>query len=220
MCAECLEGNVTAACTITDENSAQAIAMRKAIVGCGTPGCLHELKGEHIIHAVKEATAALYRKAQTIALEFAVENKLRPQLQEAMNDELKRLAALTAREREEIKHRNYIVEKVLTPRCQKGGCGAAFIDWTNCSKLHCRSCQGLFCAKCWDPIGHLTDPYIHVRKCVGAVYGDRAQIKVYWQQRAKGQVDGYLGKLNNPDLAAKIKGDIPKETDWFDGLQG
>ena len=219
MCAECLEGHVRVKCTIDNENSGQAIAMRKAIVECGAVGCSNELKGERITQIVTTPTASLYRKAQAIALEFAVENKLRPQMQEAMNVELKRLAALTAKEREEIKHRNHILENFLTPRCQKVGCGAAFIDWTDCSKLHCRSCQGLFCANCWEPIGHLSDPYLHVRECAGAVYGDRVQIKVHWQGRAKRQVDDYLRQNVNAEVAAKIRTCIPKEEEWFEGLK-
>jgi hypothetical protein len=219
-CSSCLEGWVQAQCTLSTSEGGvtiQEIARRKAIVGCPGTGCAGEIGEQSIIRATPRHARESYTDVKEKVVDFVVTSRLRPEIEKDLNAEIERLAQLSEVERQVIKHRRNIEENILTAKCQQPTCGQAFTDWDNCSKLHCNRCKSLFCAKCWKNIGDLPNPYTHVEQCLGQVYGDRLEIKKFWQGRAKGQIHDYLSKIGDSEVHRKVQEAIPPEP-YFDGL--
>lgn len=68
-----------------------------------------------------------------------------------------------------------IVEKILTLRCPKPGCGKAFLDFDGCFALSCSLCSIQFCAWCVDHYG--VEIHHHVATC------DKASKRGYFHSR-------------------------------------
>jgi hypothetical protein len=65
-------------------------------------------------------------------------------------------------EREAQTLRLEVVSKILTLRCPKPTCGAAFLDFTGCLALTCHHCHVNFCAWCLREPGAGEEIHHHV----------------------------------------------------------
>ena len=62
-----------------------------------------------------------------------------------------------------LSHRLHIIENILTLKCPRDACKAAFIDFDGCFALTCSRCRCGFCAYCLQDCG--TDAHQHVANC-------------------------------------------------------
>ena len=65
---------------------------------------------------------------------------------------IEQLAVEELRVRETVRH---IQERILTLKCPRAGCEAAFVDFNGCFALTCHRCHCGFCAYCLQDCGQL-----------------------------------------------------------------
>ena len=91
--------------------------------------------------------------------------ELKVQLEAAMKQ------ASNHRQAAVLRHRMHIVEYILTLKCPRDTCKAAFIDFYGCFALTCSRCRCGFCAYCLQDCG--TDAHQHVANCAYNTAGGR-----------------------------------------------
>ena len=121
---------------------------------------------QEIVPHVDESTFAAYLKAR----ERAHEAKLSRQHEAQMRAYKQRVEKVL---RDSITApRNHIIEDILTLRCPRPDCRAAFVDFDGCLALVCHACKCGFCGVCMADCG--ADAHDHVRQCAYANTGGRA----------------------------------------------
>ena len=116
----------------------------------------------------RHANAAFkeYLDAKSKLIESALVKDNDQRIKEAVEEENRRLAAMSEAERQLRKHRLHIVERILNCACPS--CGQAYLDFTvgECFAMKCKrpGCNRQFCGYC---IGEgWGDAHDHVARCI------------------------------------------------------
>lgn len=110
---------------------------------------------------------------------------------------IEQLAVEELRVRETVRH---IQERILTLKCPRAGCEAAFVDFNGCFALTCHRCHCGFCAYCLQDCGR--DAHPHVPQCPHNiapgrdVYGNPELFERAQRQRRQRMVAEYLATVD------------------------
>ncbi|GMH87984.1 hypothetical protein TrST_g12273 [Triparma strigata] len=182
-CRECFDGHVKEIAT-RPERLARGI-----VVTCPLPKCSSKpFSLQDIANLTSPEVFKMYKSAEDEEKEKKVGNTIRQEERERLEEEEKRRAAMDAEEKKVHDARVEITEEILTLKCPRADCRAAFVDFEGCLALKCSSCNCGFCACCLEDCG--TDAHSHVASCKACVdagthgryYGEegafeRAQLK-------------------------------------------
>ena len=95
--------------------------------------------------------------------EQQLSTELEARKQQEVAAELQRLLAMGEEQRRVEAARRHIVDEILTLKCPRAGCRAAFLDFNGCFALTCGRCGCGFCAWCLADCGD--DAHTHVAGC-------------------------------------------------------
>lgn len=118
-------------------------------------------------HLNGEAFSAYLRARENVQVGEAMQEQEKlhvKQMQELQAQlEAAQKQASSHRQSAVLRHRLHIVENILTLKCPRDACKAAFIDFDGCFALTCSRCRCGFCAYCLQDCG--TDAHQHVANC-------------------------------------------------------
>ena len=115
---------------------------------------------------------------------------------------------MSAEQRQVEEMRRHIVDELLTLKCPRDGCHAAFVDFTGCFALKCHRCSCGFCAYCLKDCG--TDAHQHVLSCAnstnrGSYGGSQASFDLIQRQRRQESVRAYIGAVGDERVRARLR---------------
>ena len=172
-------------------------------LGCETSTALSE---EDMFRHAPDAFQA-YLKGQRKLLEFQLTTDIRKEEQERLQAERLRLERLSEVEREVHRHRDHIVDNLMTLKCPRANCGQAFVDFNGCFALTCGRCGCGFCAWCLADCGR--DAHAHVADCElgrgrGGVFAPEATFVEAQRDRRLRLVREYLHGIKDRGIRATI----------------
>jgi len=150
---------------------------------------------------------AAYQAAQVKVMEKQLIEKIRREERERLEAEAKRVAALSALERETEEAQRHVRDKILTLACPR--CGQAFLDFEGCFALTCPRCACAFCAWCLKDCGG--DAHAHAAACgqqrgKNRYWGSAAEFDAVQVQRRTDALRLYLGGLRGEVRARVVAG--------------
>ena len=124
-------------------------------------GCLEVKCAECIFvfedHAVCLACESRAYQKFDAAGKRLTEQKTIEEENQRRQDELQRQQRMSEEERKINDAKNTITEDILTLKCPRSSCKAAFVDFEGCFALSCGSCPCQFCAGCLKDCGDSSD---------------------------------------------------------------
>uniref|UniRef100_A0A0G4GWN8 Protein kinase domain-containing protein n=1 Tax=Chromera velia CCMP2878 TaxID=1169474 RepID=A0A0G4GWN8_9ALVE len=169
LCAECLNRHVEALTRIDQEYSDVRARFKAGDcqVTCVHIGCPSEpFTAPVLSYHLNRETHALREGARV----EASEERVRREMEEEYREKLRKALMEDGAQRRV----RDITEDILTLKCPH--CRAAFLDFTNCAALTCRSCNCGFCGYCLKNCG--SDAHDHVPRCpVAREVGARLNIQ-------------------------------------------
>ena len=144
-------------------------------------------------HARSAFDAFLKNRDELLTIELRA--SITEEQKKLLEAEKERLARMSAQEREVHLHRTHIVDEILTLKCPRPDCRAAFLDFEGCFALKCSQCNCGFCGWCLADCGR--DAHAHVAACPHKVggqmyHGSDQQFKQVHKPRREREVRNYL----------------------------
>jgi len=178
-CDECFDGYVrskvdSSSCELRLRRAAKGMVycpLRRTDRDGGVIGCCGSSpisEADIVAHAPGAFGAFQKNKEELLAITLRAE--ITEEQRKLFEEEQKRLARMSDQEREIRKHRTHIVENLLTLKCPRSNCGAAFVDFDGCFALKCGRCNCGFCGWCLKDCGD--DAHDHVARCTKKVSTD------------------------------------------------
>ena len=101
------------------------------------------------------------------------------------------------------KHRQHIIENILTLRCPSKRCRAAYFEFDGCLSVMCSKCRTHFCAVCHKDCKTSQEGHRHVLTHTAGqtYYGTNAQIKQYQNAWRMEEVKKFLKKEPKEEAA-------------------
>ena len=106
-----------------------------------------------------------------------------------------------------LRHRMHIVDNILTLKCPRATCKAAFIDFDGCFALTCGRCGCGFCAYCLKDCGE--DAHSHVATCRHNTEGGDVHAPIDAFHRAqKARVTRLVREYVAREVEEGVRGDL------------
>jgi len=181
---------------------------RKAADGkvLGCPGSKPISEAAILKHAPTLFDAFLKHKQEL--LEITLRATITEEQRKLFQMEQERLARMGEQERVINKHRTHVVEEILTLKCPRAACHAAFLDFEGCFALKCGQCNCGFCGWCLADCG--VDAHAHVAQCPtkigggGDYFGTAAQFVAVHKPRRETLARDYFASIAEPEVREKV----------------
>ena len=209
-CNGCFSGYVSSVCD-------DALSKGCLDVKCILPDCAFVFKHHAVCQQVDPET---YLKFDAAGKRL-IEQKTIEEESQRRQDELQRQQRMSEEERKIIDARNTITEDIMTLKCPRSSCMAAFDDFDGCFALSCESCRCQFCAGCLKDCGDRSDDaHRHVASCdvchgdgamTDTFFGSKAHFKKLHKKRRSKLLKEFLERPDMCKLAGKLVEALRKE---------
>eukprot|EP01147_Barroeca_monosierra_P005799 gene5799-9025_t len=208
ICNSCLEDLVGSQC----KKNVAELMVCSSIVSCCE--CNEEISERNLLNHVSGTLFDCFKAKQMEIVTNKIHQAAEMQMKDRLQTELGRLAALSAEEREVERHRNHIVDNILTLHCPRQSCRQAYLDFSGCFALTCSRCKAGFCAKCQKDCG--SDAHSHVQQCVGTNFGSIDELNQYLKRRRQEEAFKYLKTIHDAAIRQNVLDNCRKD---FEDLQ-
>jgi len=159
MCDTCLVGYVSEA--ISEANFGRLT--QQGGVCCPMPGCMARYGEAMLARRLPDADYANFNAAMRNVAVQARAAEIEHNFELRFQREREQILRIAAHEARAVAAREHISEQILTLRCPRAACRAAFLDFNGCCALDCHRCGAHFCAHCLEDGG--ADAHPHVVRC-------------------------------------------------------